>query len=165
MKVANLTFDKDNAYMVAITSTPSPYFRFDNDFSYTLEMTNKGTKTLYQKIQDHLVAIDLSSNKFDGETSEVIGSLKGLHLHNISNNILAGHILSSLENLTELESLDLSQNRLSGEIPLQLLHLTFLAFFNASNNHLTGPIPQGRQFSLPLKMIHIWETQVCVVCL
>ncbi|KAK7825885.1 hypothetical protein CFP56_032683, partial [Quercus suber] len=26
MKVANLTFDKDNAYMNADTTTPSPYF-------------------------------------------------------------------------------------------------------------------------------------------
>ncbi|XP_075659873.1 receptor-like protein 54 [Castanea sativa] len=147
MKVANLTFDEDNAYMVADTSTPSPYSIFVNDFSYTLEMTNKGIKTLYQKIQDHLVAIDLSSNKFDGEILEVIGNLKGLHLLNVSNNMLTGPIPSSLENLMELESLDFSQNRLSGEIPPQLLHLTFLEFFNASNNHLTGPIPQGQQFS------------------
>ncbi|KAM3753063.1 hypothetical protein ACB098_03G065600 [Castanea mollissima] len=115
MKVANLTFDEDNAYMVVDTSTPSPYSIFVNDFSYTLEMTNKGIKTLYQKIQDHLVAIDLSSNKFDGEISEVIGNLKGPHLLNVSNNMLTGPIPSSLENLMELESLDLSQNRLSGD--------------------------------------------------
>ncbi|KAM4119554.1 hypothetical protein ACJW30_03G068800 [Castanea mollissima] len=128
-----------------VTSTPSPYFdSFENHFSYSLEMTNKGIKTLYQKIQDHLVAIDLSSNKFDGAISEVIGNLKGLHLLNISNNILTGPIPPSLGNLMELESLDLSQNGLSGEIPQQLLQLTFLAFFNASNNHLTGPIPQGQ---------------------
>ncbi|KAK7825886.1 receptor-like protein 6 [Quercus suber] len=161
MKVANLTFDRYNAYMVAVTSTPSPYFSFNNDFSYTLEMTNKGIKTLYQKIQDHLVAIDLSSNKFDGEISEVIGNLKGLHLLNISNNILTGPIPSSLENLTELESLDFSQNKLSGEIPPQLLQLTFLAIFNVSNNHLTGPIPQGRQFSTFENNSYLGNTGLC----
>ena len=161
MKVANLTFDKDNAYMVAVTSTPAPYFSFENDFSYTLEMTNKGIKTLYQKIQDHLVAIDLSSNKFDGEISEVIGNLKGLHLLNISNNILTGPIPSSLGNLTELESLDISQNGLSGEIPQQLLQLTFLAFFYTSNNHLTGPIPQGQQFSTFENDSYLGNTGLC----
>ena len=124
---------------------------------------SKGIKTLYQKIQDHLVAIDLSSNKFDGEISEVIGNLKGLHLLNLSNNILTDPIPSSLENLMELESLDLSQNGLSGEIPQQLLQLTFLAFFNASNNHLTGPIPQGKQFSTFQNDSYLGNTSLCGV--
>ena len=161
MKIANLTFDKDDVYMVAVMSTPSPNFSLENDFSYTLEMTNKGIKTLYQKIQDHLVAIDLSSNIFDGEISEIIGNLKGLHLLNISNNFLTGPIPSSLENLMELESLDLSQNKLSGEIPLQLLQLTFLAFFNASNNHLTRPIPQGKLFSTFENESYLGNTGLC----
>ena len=104
--------------MVAVISTPSPYFNyFENDVSYSLEMTNKGIKTLYEKIHDHLIAIYLSSNKFDGEISKVIGNLKGLHLLNISNKILIGPIPSSLGNLMELESLDLYQNGLSREIP------------------------------------------------
>uniref|UniRef100_A0A2N9HSD0 Leucine-rich repeat-containing N-terminal plant-type domain-containing protein n=1 Tax=Fagus sylvatica TaxID=28930 RepID=A0A2N9HSD0_FAGSY len=101
----------------------------------------------YEKVQEFFRAIDMSSNKFDGEIAESIGDFKGLNMLNLSNNILSGHIPLSFENLTELESLDLSQNRLSGEIPPQLAQLTFLEWFNVSHNHLTGSIPQGKQFN------------------
>ena len=47
MIVANLTFDKDNAYMGVVTRTSSHSSSFSSIVSYTLEMTNKGIKTLY----------------------------------------------------------------------------------------------------------------------
>ena len=62
MKVANLTFEKDNVYMVAHMRTTSRDFSWSSDFSYSLEITNKGIKTLCEKIQNHLLAIDLSCN-------------------------------------------------------------------------------------------------------
>ena len=65
MKVANLTFEKDNVYMVAHMRTTSRDFTWSSDFSYFLEITNKGIKTLYEKIQNHLLAIDLSCNWFN----------------------------------------------------------------------------------------------------
>ncbi|XP_042973978.1 putative receptor like protein 25 [Carya illinoinensis] len=111
-----------------------------------MTMTNKGIAIFYEKVQELLKAIDISSNRFGGEIPESIGNLRGLHFLNLSNNVLTGHIPPSLANLTELESLDLSKNNLSGEIPQQLTQLTFLGFFNVSNNLLTGPIPQGDQF-------------------
>jgi Leucine-rich repeat (LRR) protein len=113
---------------------------------YTVTMTNKGIKLDYEKIQDLFMAIDFSSNRFEGELPKVVGSLKGLHLLNLSNNALNGHIPSSLGNLTRIESMDLSQNKLFGEIPPQLIQLFFLESFNVSNNRLTGPIPHGNQF-------------------
>ncbi|KAG6662971.1 hypothetical protein CIPAW_03G279600 [Carya illinoinensis] len=116
------------------------------DYNYTMTMTNKGIAVFYEKVQELLKAIDLSSNRFGGEIPESIGNLRGLSLLNLSNNVLTGLIPLSLANLTELESLDLSKNNLSGEIPQQLTQLTFLGFFNVSNNLLTGPIPQGDQF-------------------
>ena len=51
MKVANLTFEKNNVYMVAHMRTTSRDFTWSSDFSYSLEITNKGIKTLYEKIQ------------------------------------------------------------------------------------------------------------------
>jgi hypothetical protein len=50
----------------------------------------------YEKIPDVFRVIDFSGNRFDGEIPFVLGSLKGLHLLNLSNNALTGHIPSSL---------------------------------------------------------------------
>ncbi|KAF5482601.1 hypothetical protein F2P56_003159 [Juglans regia] len=116
------------------------------DYNYTMTMTNKGIAVFYEKVHELLKAIDISSNRFGGEIPESIENLRGLHLLNLSNDVLTGHIPPSLANLTELESLDLSENNFSGEIPQQLTQLNFLGFFNVSNNLLTGPIPQGEQF-------------------
>jgi len=115
-------------------------------YQFSMTITNKGVMRLYEKIQDSLSAIDLSSNGFEGGIPEVLGDLKELHLLNLSNNFLSGGIPPSLSNLKELEALDLSQNKLSGEIPVKLAQLTFLEVFNVSHNFLSGPIPRGNQF-------------------
>ncbi|TYH63963.1 hypothetical protein ES332_D07G233500v1 [Gossypium tomentosum] len=116
------------------------------DFSYSMTMTKAGVELKYEKIQDALVAIDLSSNKFDGCIPKDIQILQALQFLNLSNNFLSGPIPPSLGNLSNLQNLDLSQNKLSGEIPQELVQLTFLGFFNVSHNQLIGPIPQGKQF-------------------
>ena len=111
-----------------------------------MTMTNKGVMKYYEKIQEFLTAIDLSSNRFEGGIPDALGDLKELYLLNLSDNLLTGRIPLSLSNLKELEALDLSHNKLSGEIPVQLARLTFLAVFNVSHNVLSGPIPRGNQF-------------------
>nr|XP_023896564.1 receptor-like protein 9DC3 [Quercus suber] len=172
MKVANLTYSKvgnltyavsmaNPIYLIVLFTITSQNFVWYRYFSFSLELTNKGIKIVYEKVQDTLKVVDLSNNRFEGEISEVIGNLKGLHLLNLSNNCLTGHIPSLLGNLTELESLDFSQNNLSGQIPQQLLQLTFLAFFNLSNNHLTGPIPQGQQFATFQSNSYLGNTGLC----
>ncbi|XP_059663921.1 receptor-like protein 6 [Cornus florida] len=138
--------------MKTIDVNQSTYIRsaanvVNNDSTYALTLTNKGVEIVYLYILNVFTAIDLSSNRFEGEIPESIGILKSLHMLNLSNNNFIGQIPSSLGNLTEIESLDLSQNKLSGEIPQQLTQLTFLEFFNVSFNHLRGPIPRGRQFN------------------
>nr|XP_048330840.1 receptor-like protein 7 [Ziziphus jujuba var. spinosa] len=114
---------------------------------YAITIISKGVKRYYGAIPDIFTFIDMSSNRFEGEISELFGNLKGLYSLNLSNNMLSGCIPSSLGNLTVLESLDLSQNNISGQIPEQLKQLGFLERFNVSHNNLTGPIPQGKQFS------------------
>ncbi|GLU17318.1 hypothetical protein SLE2022_336910 [Rubroshorea leprosula] len=74
------------------------------------------------------------------------GSLNGLQLLNLSNNILVGPNPAALGNLKNLEALDLSQNKLVRSIPMQLTQLNFLEVFNVSYNYLTGLIPKGQSF-------------------
>jgi Leucine-rich repeat (LRR) protein len=133
-------------YMQVDTSSNKSNYTMNEQYEYSMTMTNKGVMRLYEKIQDSLTAIDLSSNGFEGGIPEALGDLKELHLLNLSNNFLSGGIPPSLSNLKELESLDLSQNKLSGEIPVQLAQLTFLEVFTVSHNFLSGPIPRGDQF-------------------
>jgi Leucine-rich repeat (LRR) protein len=133
-------------YMQANTSFQTSHITVNEQYEYSMTMTNKGVMRLYEKIQDSLTAVDLSSNGFEGGIPEVLGDLKELHLLNLSDNFLKGGIPSSLSNLKELEALDLSQNKLSGEIPVQLAQLTFLEVFNVSHNLLSGRIPRGNQF-------------------
>ncbi|KAM3751268.1 hypothetical protein ACB098_04G096000 [Castanea mollissima] len=133
-------------YMQANTSFNGPGYAWTNQYTYSMTFTNRGIEIAYERIPYIFIAMDLSSNKFEGEIQELIGNLNGIQLLNLSNNLLTGSIPSSLEKLTVLEALDISQNKLFGEIPPQLTQLTFLAFFNVSNNHLIGPIPHGNQF-------------------
>ncbi|GKV41922.1 hypothetical protein SLEP1_g49392 [Rubroshorea leprosula] len=101
-------------------------------YPYSMTITNKGVKMEYAKVSEIFSAIDLSCNKFDGGIPDVVGSLKGLQLLNLSNNILVGPNPPALGNLKNVEALDLSQNKLVGSIPTQLTQLNFLKVFNAS---------------------------------
>ncbi|KAF3437612.1 hypothetical protein FNV43_RR20368 [Rhamnella rubrinervis] len=133
----------NSSYLKSISRFKNAAFHYE----YSIIITIKGMDRVFEQIQDVFAMIDFSSNKFEGEIPECIGSLQGLHVLSLSNNILTGSMPPALGNILQLESLDLSQNRLFGEIPHQLMQLNFLAFFNVSHNpNLTGPIPQGNQF-------------------
>ena len=133
-------------YMQANMNFDQPGHIWKSQYTYSMIFTNRGIEIAFERIPYIFIAMDFSSNKFEGEIPELMGNLKGIQVLNLSNNLLTGSIPSSLEKLIALEALDLSQNKLFGEIPPQLTQLTFLAFFNVSNNHLIGPILHGNQF-------------------
>ncbi|XVF03651.1 hypothetical protein REPUB_Repub05bG0011500 [Reevesia pubescens] len=110
-------------------------------------VTMKGVDIIFERVLTIFVAIDLSSNQFEGEISEIVGKLTALKVLNFSHNNLTGCVPSTMANLTELESLDLSSNKLVGQIPTQLASLRFLEVLNLSQNQLVGPIPLGTQFN------------------
>ena len=137
--------ESSNSYLKTESSFEAVRLTWMLEYTYPTTITIKGTEVQYGKIQEVLVVIDFSSNKFQGEIPDSIGSLQALRVLNLSNNFLNGEIPSSLRNIRRVESLDLSRNILSGEIPQRFVELTFLAFFNVSYNHLTGLIPRGNQ--------------------
>ncbi|CAI9261447.1 unnamed protein product [Lactuca saligna] len=153
--------EENAAYMQANVNIFGEKYFWLGNYSYSMNMTNKGVKTEYEKILNIFIAVDLSSNKFQGEIPEAIKALSNLQLLNLSNNELSGTIPSSMGNLTNLESLDLSSNKLSGKIPQALVQLNFLAFINVSFNKLTGPIPQGGQFNTFLNMSYMGNSALC----
>ncbi|XVE50796.1 hypothetical protein DITRI_Ditri01bG0191900 [Diplodiscus trichospermus] len=83
------------------------------------------------KIFTKLTIIDLSDNRFQGETLVVIGKLNSLKGLNLSHNNLSGSIPTSIGNLTNLEWLDLSSNKLIGTIPERFLKANNSTFSEA----------------------------------
>ncbi|XP_060211143.1 receptor-like protein 9DC3 [Lycium barbarum] len=141
---------------------PSNFFKkFRGMMDVDEEKTGNGNHTNYlyhvslvikgnvydMRITSIMTSIDLSSNRFEGDIPNSLGSLNSLVLLNLSHNNFWGYIPAEIAKLHELEALDLSWNRLIGEIPGQLSSLTFLEVLNLSYNHLVGRIPLGKQFN------------------
>ncbi|KAM3322181.1 receptor-like protein 43 [Capsicum chacoense] len=120
--------------------------RISWDYPYHVSLTIKGNE-FDMRITPIMTSIDLSSNRFEGDIPNSIGSLSSLVLLNVSHNNFRGYIPEEIAKLHDLEALDLSWNKLTGEIPGQLSSLTFLAVLNLSYNHLAGRIPLGKQFN------------------
>ncbi|KAF2311812.1 hypothetical protein GH714_026855 [Hevea brasiliensis] len=65
---------------------------WSDSYDHSVTVSNKGILTEYTKILEFFTAVDLSSNKFEGDIPPVIGTLKALLLLNLSNNDLTGPI-------------------------------------------------------------------------
>ncbi|XP_077248754.1 uncharacterized protein LOC143888272 isoform X2 [Tasmannia lanceolata] len=63
------------------------------------------------------IALNLSSNHFNGSIPNNLGSLNGLELLDLSNNGFTGVVPASFSQLVSLTQLDLSNNQLSGTLP------------------------------------------------
>ncbi|PON80724.1 LRR domain containing protein [Parasponia andersonii] len=71
-------FDSSNSYLKAESSFEAVQRTWTLEYTYSTTITIKGTQVQYGKIQEVLVVIDLSSNGFQGEIPDSIGSLQGV---------------------------------------------------------------------------------------
>ncbi|WVZ61521.1 hypothetical protein U9M48_011382 [Paspalum notatum var. saurae] len=92
-------------------------------------------------------SIILSNNLLAGPILSSFGHLVQLHILDLSWNNFSGTIPDELSNMSSLEVLNLAHNNLDGTIPSSLTKLNFLSKFDVSYNNLTGVIPTDGQFS------------------
>ncbi|XP_021831154.1 leucine-rich repeat receptor protein kinase MSP1-like [Prunus avium] len=137
---------KNMTCLVEVNYTCRSFFSHGDYYGKTT-ITSKGKELEYGdgQLAEWGNMIDLSSNSFEGEIPEQVGSLVELSTLNLSRNRLTGEIPSSIGKLRWLETLDLSQNQLSGHIPQNFSSLTSLSHLNLSYNNLIGNIPSGNQ--------------------
>ncbi|KAI8533899.1 hypothetical protein RHMOL_Rhmol10G0046400 [Rhododendron molle] len=88
-----------------------------------------------------LIALNLSSNQFEGLLPDTLSRLTGLEVLDLSNNKFTGKILDSIAQMGSLTQLVLSNNRLSGLIPFFPAY--GLKVLDLSNNRFTGNIPDS----------------------
>ncbi|KAI5313009.1 hypothetical protein L3X38_042183 [Prunus dulcis] len=87
-----------------------------------------------------LMELQLGENHLSGDIPSMPTTLQ-IAL-NLSSNLFEGHIPVTLAKLTGLEILDLSNNKFSGEIPTFFGQLGALTQLILSNNQLSGEIPK-----------------------
>ena len=110
----------------------------------------------------NLQGLDLGQNRLSGQIPPELAGLTNLQSLSLNGNELSGAIPPELARLTELRSLQFGGNRLSGTIPPELVRLTQLqSLYLAFNQDLTGTIPPELR-QLPLLMLHLMATSVCV---
>ncbi|KPA13318.1 LRR receptor-like serine/threonine-protein kinase GSO1, partial [Candidatus Magnetomorum sp. HK-1] len=108
----------------------------------------------------HLLRLDLRDNQLNGNIPTTIGEMKSLVHLDLSANNFEGNIPDTIGQLNDLESLMLYDNELSGIIPKSLSALTSLKRLYLEKNHLSGSLPQELSLLLQLEKIRIHSNQL-----
>ena len=90
--------------------------------------------------ETHVVGINLSGNKLQGNLPESLKNLTQLQTLVLLSNTISGSIPSAIASLDQLTYLDLSGNRLTGNIPSNIWELNHLTYINLSDNLLAGEL-------------------------
>ncbi|XP_058188127.1 MDIS1-interacting receptor like kinase 2-like [Rhododendron vialii] len=103
--------------------------------------------------QSLVIALNLSSNQFEGLIPETLSRLNGLELLDLSNNSFTGQIPDSFVTMESLTQLVLSNNRLFGLIPN---FRSYVSVYTTGNTGLIEPInPSPTKTKKTLSVFHL----------
>ncbi|XP_062150711.1 receptor-like protein 9DC3 [Alnus glutinosa] len=106
----NAKTSKTANHLTYIQVSSTTTYRSYDEYGYSMTVTNKGEIMFYEKVQELLMVVDISRNRF-------VGSLTELEALDLSQNMLSGEIPQQLIQLTFLEFFNVSHNILTGLIP------------------------------------------------
>ncbi|XP_024958767.1 probable inactive receptor kinase At5g10020 [Cynara cardunculus var. scolymus] len=84
--------------------------------------------------------LSISTNRFEGTISNVVGSLSSLEYLDISSNLFHGPLPSEITNIRRLVHLNLSLNNLEGTVPSTFGNLKQLKHLDLHSNNFSGKI-------------------------
>ncbi|KAF7033561.1 hypothetical protein CFC21_044645 [Triticum aestivum] len=104
--------------------------------------------------------LDYSNNRFSSVMSNFTAYLRRTGYLKLSRNDISGHIPHSVCDLSNLEVLDLSYNNFSGIIPSCLVKESNLCVLNLRENHLEGTLPYHVSKHCNLKTIDLHGNKI-----
>ncbi|XP_027329342.1 receptor-like protein Cf-9 homolog isoform X2 [Abrus precatorius] len=132
------------------------------DSLYMLNLSqNLLTTSLDQLSRIHTLGyLDLSFNLMAGGISSSICNVSFLQILNLSYNKLIGTIPQCLGNLSSLQVLDLHNNKLHGTLPSTLSKIKGLRTLNLNGNQFEGPLPKSLSNCIQLELLNLGNNQI-----